>query len=515
MPVPGPPLLGGRYELVSLLATGGMGQVWRARDTRLHRTVAVKVLRSDLTGDPTFLARFRAEAQHSALLAHRNIATVHDYGEVAAADGGEHLAYLVMELVAGEPLSALLARQPRPGLARTLDVIGQTAAALAAAHRAGVVHRDVKPGNILVGSDGVVKITDFGIAWSASSVPLTRTGQVMGTALYLAPEQAEGAKASPASDVYSLGMIAYECLSGRRAFDGDNPVQIALRQILDVPAPLPADVPDLVRTLVERALLKDPAERFPDGAAFLTALEDVRAGRPLPPLPVGATTRALATAEEAPVSAGPRMPRRLLMPVAALVTGAFLGMGVLQLLTPAPAAPAAAAGAVPAAVRISAQDYLGRPIGAVEGELAALGLSVHHAPQPDATAGIGSVLAMSPTGTVSPGQRITVAYAVVPAVVPAVAPAPQSGARSTPPPEQVPDAGGQDPAPVAVAPRPAAEARPAPAGTAPPPADDVREDVREEVREEPGGSAEDPSSRNKANGKGADPRKGGQGKGRG
>ena len=283
---PGQRTLAGRYELHSLLATGGMGQVWRARDVLLGRPVAVKVLRSEYTGDPTFLARFRAEAQHSALLTHRNIAAVFDYGEVPAGEASaEHLAYLVMELVEGEPLSTRLARQRRLGVPATLDLLCQTASTLAAAHAAGVVHRDVKPGNVLMGDDGVVKITDFGIAWSASDVPLTQTGQVVGTAHYLSPEQADGGKASPASDVYALGMIGYECLAGRRAFDGDNAVQIALRQITDMPEPLPADVPDAVRSLIGRALLKDPAERFADGAALRDAVADVLAGRDLPPLP--------------------------------------------------------------------------------------------------------------------------------------------------------------------------------------------------------------------------------------
>src|SRR3954467_2658240 len=250
-----------------------MGQVWRARDTVLHRPVAVKVLRSEFTGDPTFVARFRAEAQHTAVLAHRNIATLYDYGEAPAGKGGEHLAYLVMELVEGESLSALLAREGRLDARRTLDVLRQTAAALAAAHAAGVVHRDVKPGNVLVGADGTVKIADFGIAWSASSVPLTGTGQVVGTAHYLSQEQAEGAKASPASDVYALGTVAYECLTGRRAFDGENSVQIALKQLREEPLPLPAEIPPGIRAVVERAMAKDPAVRYADGAALRDAVE--------------------------------------------------------------------------------------------------------------------------------------------------------------------------------------------------------------------------------------------------
>jgi len=259
--------LGDRYELGGLVAAGGMGQVWRGTDVLLGRPVAVKVLRSEFTGDATFLARFRAEAQNAAALSHPHIACVFDYGETVAEDGsGETLAYLVMELVEGEPLSAVLRREAPLDVAATLSVLRQTAFALADAHRVGMVHRDVKPGNILVRPDGSVKITDFGIAWSAGSVPLTRTGQVIGTAQYLSPEQAEGKHATPASDVYALGLVGYECLTGHAAFAGDNPVTIALKQVRERPEPLPAQLPSGVRTLVMRALEKNPAARFADGA---------------------------------------------------------------------------------------------------------------------------------------------------------------------------------------------------------------------------------------------------------
>src|SRR3954453_10811875 len=274
-------VLGDRYELLVPLASGGMGRVWRARDTVLERPVAVKVLRNEFTGDATFRARFRAEAQHTAGLHDPHIAAVFDYGELEV--DGECLAYLVMELVEGEALSTLLERERKLSPARTLDVLRQTAAALAAAHGAGVVHRDVKPGNVLVGNDGVVKITDFGIAWSASSVPLTGTGQVVGTAHYLSPEQAEGGRASPASDVYALGMVAYECLAGRRAFEGENSVQIALKQIREQPDPLPEDVPLPIRSVVERALAKDPAVRYSDGAALRDAVEAAATWSPTVP----------------------------------------------------------------------------------------------------------------------------------------------------------------------------------------------------------------------------------------
>jgi hypothetical protein len=427
---PGQRPLGNRYEPVSLLATGGMGQVWRARDTLLDRSVAVKVLRSEFTGDPTFLARFRAEARHTAVLAHRNIAALHDYGEVTTDGAGEHLAYLVMELVEGEALSDLLAREPRLGTDRTLDVLQQTAAALAAAHAAGVVHRDVKPGNVLVGADGIVKITDFGIAWSASSVPLTQTGQVVGTAHYLSPEQAAGSKAGPASDVYALGMIGYECLAGRRAFDGENSVQIALRQLRDTPDPLPDDVPENVRRLIGRALLKDPSERFADGAAFLDAVGDVLAGRMLTPPPADGGTRSFAALGAAPVPQ--RRAARVLAPLAALLAGAGIALAGIALVGDDPARPVAEAG--PSAVVLAASDYVGRPVDEVEAELGELGLAVQRVAEETTDVAPGLVTSVTPAGAVRPGATVTVGYAVAPAAVPEV-PAPQGPAAP------VPDAG--------------------------------------------------------------------------
>ncbi|HEX2075354.1 MAG TPA: protein kinase [Geodermatophilus sp.] len=442
---PGRRTLGSRYELRSLLATGGMGQVWRGHDRLLGRSVAVKVLRSEYTGDPTFLARFRAEAQHAAALSHPNIAALYDYGETVAGDTGETLAYLVMELVEGEPLSDVLARHPRLDPGRVLDIVGQTAAALAAAHAAGVVHRDVKPGNVLVGDDGVVKITDFGIAWSASSVPLTQTGQVVGTAHYLSPEQAAGAKAGPASDVYALGMIAYECLAGRRAFDGESPVQIALQQLRDEPDPLPDDVPANVVTLVARALVKDPVQRFPDGAAFRDAVTDVLAGRTLPPVPPPPTAP-IALPDPAVPPAGGRARRgsRLLVPLAALLAGTAIGMGAFQLLgaedRPAPAAVADTA--VPG-VLVVPGDHLGRPVDEVEADLIGLGLRVERAPEETGSVPAGQVTGLTPVGELRRGDLVTVAYAVAPEEEPApetVVPVPEPATRTVvvPSPSPVP-----------------------------------------------------------------------------
>ena len=278
-----------RYRLDSRLATGGMGEVWRATDTTLGRQVAVKLLKLEYAEDPTFRRRFETEAQHAASLHHPGIAAVYDFGEAPTADGsGLPRPYLVMELVEGQPLSALL----RPGQPMdpevASDLMAQTATALAAAHAAGIVHRDVKPANLLVTPDRRVKVTDFGIARAADSVGVTQTGQVMGTPQYLSPEQARGNQATAASDVYALGVVAFECLAGRRPFQTDSPVTTALAH-LNQPVPeLPAAVPTALAAVVRRALAKEPAERWPDATAFAAALRDPRgtAG------PAGATSDA-------------------------------------------------------------------------------------------------------------------------------------------------------------------------------------------------------------------------------
>ena len=221
---------GGRYQLSSRIAIGGMGEVWQATDLVIGRTVAIKILKDEYLGDPGFLERFRAEARHAALVNHEGIANVFDYGEE---DGS---AYLVMELVPGEALSDDPRARARAPDRPVLDIVAQTASALQAAHAAGLVHRDIKPGNLLITPDGRVKITDFGIARIADQVPLTATGQVMGTVQYLSPEQASGHPASPTTDIYSLGIVAYEALAGRRPFTGESQVAIAMAQINEAAA---------------------------------------------------------------------------------------------------------------------------------------------------------------------------------------------------------------------------------------------------------------------------------------
>ncbi len=264
--------LGGRFQLTERIAIGGMGEVWKARDKVLGRVVAIKILKEEYSGDPAFLNRFRAEARHTALLNHEGIANVFDYGE----EGGS--AYLVMELVPGQPLSAVIEREGVLSPDRALSIIGQTATALAVAHRQGLVHRDVKPGNILVLPDGRVKITDFGIARLADQVPLTATGQVMGTAQYLAPEQATGQQATGSSDIYALGVIGYELLAGRRPFSGESQIAIALAQVNDAPPPLPEHIPHPVRALIASMLAKDPSDRPADAESLSRAVDAIRSG---------------------------------------------------------------------------------------------------------------------------------------------------------------------------------------------------------------------------------------------
>jgi eukaryotic-like serine/threonine-protein kinase len=275
-----------RYLLERRIAVGGMGEVWEASDTRLGRGVAVKVLRPELGDDPEFLHRFRIEARTVASLDNPGIAAVHDYGEDEGRNG-RRTAYLVMELVRGEPLSTVISRGPIDA-DETLRLIEDAAWALQAAHERGFVHRDVKPGNILVRTDGVVKLTDFGIAKAADAVPVTRSGMVMGTAHYIAPEQASGAEAGPASDVYSLGIVGYECLAGQRPFRADSAVAVAMMQVREAPPPLPVSVPAAARELIEAALVKDPAQRYGTGGEFALAVAAVRRGEPLPP--VGSVT---------------------------------------------------------------------------------------------------------------------------------------------------------------------------------------------------------------------------------
>ena len=259
-------VLSDRYALTEPIAAGGMGEVWAAPDTVLGRTVAVKLLNPSLSQQSGFLERFRAEARYSAALHHPNITTVFDYGE----DAGS--AYLVMELVAGQPLSQIISERAPMSAETTASILIQAANALEAAHQGGVVHRDVKPANILITPDGTAKLTDFGISRLVNTAPLTQTGQILGTAQYLSPEQAMGQSATASSDIYALGVIGHEMLTGQPPFNADTLVATAVAHLNQPPPPLPETVPVGIRNVIIAALAKNPADRPATAADMAHAL---------------------------------------------------------------------------------------------------------------------------------------------------------------------------------------------------------------------------------------------------
>jgi len=259
-------VLGDRYRLDHRIASGGMADVWAGTDSVLQREVAVKIMRPDVDHERLFALRFRDEAVHSAALMHTNIATVFDYGE----DDG--LAYLVMELVIGEPLSAILNERGALPPGEVRSILGQAALALGVAHEARVVHRDIKPANIMVRDDGLVKLTDFGIARALDASGHTQHGEMLGTPNYISPEQALGHAATGASDLYALGVVGHEMLSGKRPFDRGTPIATALSHVNEPTPPLPDDVPADLRDLINECLEKDPEKRPANAAAVAVRL---------------------------------------------------------------------------------------------------------------------------------------------------------------------------------------------------------------------------------------------------
>jgi len=266
-------LLDNRYRLDERIATGGMGDVWRGTDVVLGRTIAVKVLRTAMLADPEFAARFYGEARMMAAFRHPGVVEVYDYSAGDRNDE-DNCAYLVMAYVDGEPLSARLKDQGRLGVAETMSIVSQAAEALHAAHENGTVHRDVKPGNLIVKPNGTVILVDFGVARSAAVTSVTGLNAIVGTALYMAPEQVAKGNVTPATDVYALGAVAYHCIAGNPPFDGDNALQVALRHLEDEPEPLPESlVPPAVRELIRRAMAKQPEDRFSNAAEFAAAAQ--------------------------------------------------------------------------------------------------------------------------------------------------------------------------------------------------------------------------------------------------
>ncbi|MDG4862794.1 serine/threonine-protein kinase, partial [Streptomyces sp. T-3] len=269
-------VLGGRYTLGERLGGGAQGEVWRAEDDVLGRQVAVKILLPALVDDAAFMERFRREARLLAHLDHPGIVGVHDYGEQR--QGEERIAYIVMELIEGRSLDELRAESGTLPVERTLELVAQALDALHSSHAQGVVHRDIKPSNLMLRPDGRLKVTDFGIARAAASTKLTASDSVIGTALYMAPEQAEGTGSGAASDLYSLGVVTYELLTGELPFTGDTVLEIVLKHIREPAPELPDTFPSPVRSFVARALAKSPGDRFADAAAMAAAARRVAAG---------------------------------------------------------------------------------------------------------------------------------------------------------------------------------------------------------------------------------------------
>ncbi|MFF0392529.1 protein kinase [Kitasatospora sp. NPDC004615] len=332
-------VLGGRYALTERLGSGAMGEVWRADDQVLGRQVAVKIVLPALMEDEVFAARFRREATVLAAMNHRGVVHIHDYGEDAT-DPSAKIAYIVMELLTGKPLDQAKGRGSFPP-DRALDIAAQMLDALHAAHQQGIVHRDIKPSNLMIDQDGRITVTDFGIARTLADTRITTAHAVIGTALYMAPERAEGKDASATSDLYSVGVVLYELLAGKPPFTGETPLEVVLKHVREPAPELPETVPAPVRAVVAKSLAKEPGARYPDAAAMALAARQAMST----PAGLGAVL-ALAGPDEAPpavaapdATTAPHRPERagrrrmatLVLPLV-LVTGGGVTAQQLELL---------------------------------------------------------------------------------------------------------------------------------------------------------------------------------------
>ncbi|THV33518.1 serine/threonine-protein kinase [Glycomyces buryatensis] len=287
-------LIAGRYRVEERLAAGGMGEVWRGTDMRLNRTVAIKLLHSGLSSNDRFRARFHQEAQAVAALQSPGIVGLYDYGEEDSREGV--VSYLIMELVRGRSLADIISERGRLSPAETMKIVATAAEALDVAHQANIIHRDIKPANLLVDETGAAKIVDFGIAAGAAQAGLTETGTVMGTLAYASPEQLQGSQLTGATDIYSLGIVAYHCLAGRPPFSSAEPTAAITGHLTGTPAPLPPDVPAPIAQIVMRCLVKDPRQRFGSAGELAQVCRSGGAGG------TGGTTAILPPANPSPAT---------------------------------------------------------------------------------------------------------------------------------------------------------------------------------------------------------------------
>ncbi len=425
--------IGGRYRLDAPLGEGGMATLWRALDQQLDREVAVKILRPQYSADPGFAGRFRQEARSAASLSHPNIVSVYDYGT----DPDGETQFIVMELVNGRDLASILRERGRVSVNDAVQVAIGVASALEAAHRRGIVHRDVKPGNILITNEGDVKVTDFGIARAVSEASMTVTGTTLGSVHYFSPEQARGDEVTGRSDVYALGIVLYEMLTGRRPFEGESAAGVALKRLTeDPPRPMIAGqpLPPGLEAILRRALERDPARRFPDAGSFAEAMRAWRqdpgsapaglvgatpAPAPLPPAgeptvyvppPVARPSDRVPYAGPPERMARPRNPGQpwwiwLLAVLAVLLLGVmgFLGAQIFAALGPG-------GSAAPSVATFDMPNWVGGTITQAKADASQRGLLVDQQTENSDTIPVDQVISTDPAAgsAVSRGDTITV-----------------------------------------------------------------------------------------------------------
>jgi eukaryotic-like serine/threonine-protein kinase len=419
-----PRLLGGRYELDGIVGKGGMAEVFRARDIRLDRIVGVKTLRNDLARDQTFQARFRREAQSAASLNHPSIVAVYDTGEDVV--NGTPVPYIVMEFVDGRTLRDLLRDDRRLLPERAAEITDGVLRALDYSHRNGIVHRDIKPGNVMLTRNGDVKVMDFGIARavSDSQMTMTQTAQVIGTAQYLSPEQARGERVDNRSDLYSTGCLLYELLTGRPPFTGDSPVAIAYQHVKEDPVPpsrIDPEVPAWADAIVLKAMEKDPADRYQSAGEMRNDLQRALAGAPVAaPMHTqtyGAGTRRMGAATQTvgrtsaipPYGYGPEQtgpvddqPKRKVWPWVALVTTIVVLAVCIAAVLFINGGGSGSGVAVP--------SVAGQPLKKAEAALIKAGFTIGTVTeQPSATVAKGDVISTNPVGGNSAGKGSAVA----------------------------------------------------------------------------------------------------------